>query len=274
MARAMWSGTISFGLVNVPVKMFPAVRDRDVHFHMLSKDGRCRLRRKLYCPETGDEFEWKDTARGAEVGPDQYVIITDEEIESLKPEASRAINITHFVELDEIDPVYYDRPYYLVPDEHGATAYTLLFKAMQHASKVGIARFVMRGKEYLAAIRPMKDDANVLCLETMRFADEIVHAADLPLPEHVHVERKQLDAASKLIGMLESEFDPEQYKPEYREKVAELIEKKASGEEIVTQEAAAAEAPNVMSLMRALEASVAEAKKTAKTRTTRRRKSA
>jgi DNA end-binding protein Ku len=276
MARAMWSGTISFGLVNVPVKMFPVIRDREIHFHMLSKDGRCRLRRKLYCPETGDEYEWRDTARGAEIGPDQYVIITDKEIESLKPEAARTINILHFVELDEIDPVYYDRPYYLVPDENGATAYTLLLKAMDHANKVGIATFVMRGKEYLAAIRPMKTgDANVLCLETMNFADEIAEASDLPLPEDVHVDRKQLEAASKLIGMLETEFKPSQYKAEYREKLAKLIERKAAGEEIVTQEPATAEAPNRMSLIRALEASVAEAKKSTKSRTTsRRRKSA
>ncbi|MCI0631143.1 MAG: Ku protein [Phycisphaerales bacterium] len=268
-SRAMWSGTISFGLVNVPVKMFPAVKDRDIHFHLLSKDGTCRLRRKLFCPETGDEFGYKDTARGIEVAPDQYVIVTDEELESIKPQAARTINIIHFVDLEEIDPIYYERAYYLAPDEHGATAYVLLLEAMKRANRVGIAKFVMRGKEYLAAIRPLE---NGLYLETMNFADEVVKPDELPLPKDVEVDRKQLEAANKLIDALEAEFNADQYRPEYRQRLAKLIDRKAAGEEIVTHEPAAEAAPT-MNLMKALQASLAEAKRES-TRRPRRRKSA
>src|SRR2546426_4331174 len=169
MSRAMWSGSITFGLVNVPIKLFPAVQDKDVHFHMLSKDGKCRLRRKLVCPETGKEYDFKETARGYEIAPDQYVIVHDEELRNLKPEAGRHIEITDFVDLEEIDPVYYNRPYWLAPDEKGAKAYQLLLNAMLETAKVGIAKFVMRGKEYLAAIRPRE---GALCLEIMNFAEE------------------------------------------------------------------------------------------------------
>jgi DNA end-binding protein Ku len=269
--RAMWSGTISFGLVNVPVKLYPALQDKDIHFHLLSKDGTCRLRRKLVCPETGDEYDYKDTARGFEVAPDQYIIVDQKELDSIKPEAARTIEIKHFVDLEQIDPVYYDRPYYLVPDEHGATAYRLLLEAMKKSNRVGIARFVMRGKEYLAAIRPMEE---ALCLETMHFADEVANPEELPVPRDLDLDRKQLDAAGKLIAVLETDFDPSAYKPEYRQRLTELIERKAAGEEIVTHEAAVQEAPNVMSLMRALEASVAEAKKASAGRKTRRRRTA
>lgn len=269
MPRAMWSGTISFGLVNVPVKLYTVLQDHDIHFHMLSKDGSCRLRRKLYCPETGDEFDWKNTARGAEVGPDQYVVVTDDELQSLKPKAARTIEIKHFVDLDQIDPIYYDRPYYLLPDEHGATAYELLLEAMKKANRVGIATFVMRGKEYLAAIRPMGD---VLCLETMNYADEIVDIESLA-PEHHRIDRKQLEAAYKLIEALETDFDPENYRNDYRDRVEELIKKKAKGQEVITQIPAEEEPPRVINLMKALEASIAEAKKPSHHRT-RRRKSA
>lgn len=164
MPRAMWSGSISFGLVNVPVRMYTAVRDRGVHFHRLSPDGTCRLRNKLVCPDTGQEFDFKDTARGYEIAPGQYVIMRDEELENLKPEAGRSIDIRDFVDLADIDPVYYDNTYYLAPDERGAKGYQLLLEVMKKQQKVGIAKFVMREKEYLAAIRPYK---NALVLETM-----------------------------------------------------------------------------------------------------------
>jgi len=254
----MWSGSISFGLVNVPVKLYPVLQDRDIHFHMMSKDGTCRLRRKLVCPETGEEYDFKDTVKGYEVSPDQYVIVNDEELKSLKPEASRAIDIKHFVELDQIDPVYYDRPYYLLPDENGAKAFQLLHEAMRRARKVGIATFVMRGKEYLAAIRPMGD---LLCLATMNFADEVIPPDDMPAPAHAKIDPKQLQIATKLIEALETDFDPEEYHSDYRERVTAMIEKKSRGEHIVVQAAAAEKTPRLKDLMKALEASVAQAKR-------------
>lgn len=254
----MWSGLISFGLVNVPVKLYPVLQDKDIHFHMMSKDGTCRLRRKLVCPDNGEEFDFKETAKGYEIAPDQYVIVEDEELKRLKPEASRAIDIKHFVELYQIDPVYYNRPYYLLPDENGAKAFQLLHEAMRRARKVGIATFVMRGKEYLAAIRPL---GQLLCLETMNFADEITPPEGMLAPADAKIDPKQLQVATKLIEALEKDFDPQEYHSDYRERMAALIEKKARGEHIVMPAAAAEKAPRLKDLMKALQASVAQAKR-------------
>src|SRR5687767_9402214 len=148
MSRAMWSGSISFGLVNIPVKLHTAVRNREVHFHLLTKDGTCRLRRKLVCPDDDKEkeYDYKDTTRGYELGPDQYVVIKDEELSALWPEARRTIDIQDFVGLSDIDPIYYEKAYYLMPDQNGTKAYRLLFEAMSRTKKVGIATFVMRHK--------------------------------------------------------------------------------------------------------------------------------
>jgi DNA end-binding protein Ku len=253
-ARAIWSGSITFGLVNVPVKMFTAVRDRGVHFHMLSDDGSCRLRRKLVCPETGKEYDFNQTARGFEIAPDQYVIVTDEEINSLKPEAGRTIDITDFVDLASIDPLYYSRPYYLAPDERGGKAYHLLHEAMTRSAKVGIATFVMRQKQYLAALRPMRE---ILCLEVMNYADEIVPLDDIPGVQRAgEADKRELSVAQRLIDALSGEFEPEKYRDDYREQLVQLIEKKAAGEEVVLQPARE-EPARIADLMEALEASLA-----------------
>ncbi len=260
MARAMWSGSISFGLVNIPIKLHSALRDRSIHFHMLSKDGQCRLRRKLVCPETGKEYDFDDTARGYEIAPDQYVLVDDIELKALKPDAGRSIDILDFVDLADIDPIYYDRPYYLAPDERGGKGYQLLLQAMKSAKKVGIAKFVMRGKEYLAALRPMGD---VLSLATMHFAEEIIPVAEqVDLPEAVAVNKKELDVAQRLIDALEAEFEPKKYKDDYRDKVQELLDRKAEGKEIITQASVEEDAPEVYNLMEALEKSLQRAKKT------------
>lgn len=258
MARAMWSGTISFGLVNIPVKLFAAVKDRDVHFHMLSKEGHCRLRRKLVCPDTGEEVQFKDTTRGIEIAPDEYVVVSDKELENLKPEAGRAIEIQDFVELKEIDPVYYDRPYYLVPDEKGKHAYRLLFEALSRSQKVGIAKFVMRAKEYLAALRPM---SNVICLETMRYQDEIVPADDVAGDAAGgKVNERELEAAERLIDALVNEFNPRKYHDEYRERVEHLVEQKAKGKQVKVQEAPEREPTRLINLMDALQKSIEAAR--------------
>jgi DNA end-binding protein Ku len=254
MARAIWSGSISFGLVNVPVKMFTAVRDRGVHFHMLSEDGTCRLRRKLVCPDTGKEYDFAQTARGFEIAPDQYVIINNDELNALKPEAARTIDITDFVDLARIDPVFYSRPYYLAPDERGGKAYHLLHEAMIRSGKVGIATFVMRQKQYLAALRPMQ---KILCLEVMNYADEIVPLDEIPGVEHAgEPDKRELQVAQRLIDALSGEFEPEMYKDEYREQLVQLIERKAAGEEVVLQPARE-EPERIADLMQALEASLA-----------------
>jgi DNA end-binding protein Ku len=256
MARAIWSGSISFGLVNIPVKLYTAVRDRDVHFNTLSSDGKCRLRRKLYCPETGKEFDYGETARGYEIAPDQYVIVTDEELEQLRPEKGRNIEIEHFVALDEVDPMLFDRPYYLVPDKKGSKPYRLLLEALDRSRKVAVARIVMRTKEYLTVVRPIKD---VLCIETLRYLDEVVPVDELSdVPEHFDIGDRELAMADQLIEHLTTEFKPEEFKDEFREKVQSLIEAKAAGEELVVQEPAdTGKRGNVINLMEALQRSLA-----------------
>jgi DNA end-binding protein Ku len=254
----MWSGTISFGLVNVPVKLYPAVMDRGIHFHMMSKDGSCRLRHKLVCPETGKEYDYKDTAKGYEIAPDQYVIVDPKELEDLKPEASRAIDIKSFTDVAEIDPLYYDRPYYLLPDEHGVKGYRLLVEAMARAKKVAIASFVMRGKEYLAAIRPA---SGTMCLQTMHYANEIVPPNSMKPPADVAVSAKELDVASRLVAALETDFDLAEYRDTYRERVAEYLERKAAGKKIVIAEPVDHRATRVTDLMKALEASINQARR-------------
>ena len=259
MARAIWNGVVSFGLVTLPVKIVAALRDRRVHLHMLTKDGQCRLRQKLYCPETGEEYDFKEAARGYEVAPDQYVILNEDELRDLEAETGHghAVQITDFVDMSEIDPIYYDRAYYLVPDELGTRSYHLLLKAMSERKKVGIGKVVMRNREYLVALRPM---GGVIGLETMRYADEVVPRTELGLPEEVHVDPKELDLAEQLIQALDREFDPSRYKDEYRERLTELIERKKEGEEIVTQEPAKTKKGEVINLMDALKKSLEQTK--------------
>jgi DNA end-binding protein Ku len=260
MARSIWSGNISFGLVNVPVKLFTAVRDQSVHFHMLSEDGRCRLRRKLYCPDTGEEYDFKHTARGYEIAPSQYVIIRDEELDKLRPEKGRTIEISDFVDLQDIDPIYYDRTYYLMPDAQGVKGYQLLLHAMRASGKVGIATFVMRRKEYLAALRPTE---KAILLETMHFSEEISQIGEeIDEPPKASLAKKELDVAEQLITALSGRFDPSKYEDAYTQKVRELVEAKAEGEEdLVLAEAGEPEAPPVYNLMEALEKSLQQTRR-------------
>lgn len=279
MARAMWSGSISFGLVNIPVKLFVAVREQNIHFHMLHDDDNARLQRKLVSSTTGKEVKNENIVRGYEVGSDEYVIVSDRELESLSPKASRTIEIHDFVKQDEIDPLYYDRPYYLAPGEHAAKSYRLLVAAMTKSKRVAIAKFVMRQKEYLAALRPID---GVISLTTMHFADEVLAAKEVEGISHdVKVDDREVKMAQHLIDQLSASFKPEKYHDEYRDRVMELIEKKTKGEKIVTQPAVAERPNRVVNLMAALEQSLAEAKKARSGKgaaparaTTKRRKSA
>jgi DNA end-binding protein Ku len=259
MPRSIWSGAISFGLVNVPVKLYSAVSRKTVRFNQLNAKTGNRIQQKRVDPETGEEVAYDDIVKGYELGRDRYVVLTPEELDALDPERTRTIDIEDFVDLDDIDPIYYDHPYHLVPDKGAAKAYGLLMEAMRDAGKVAIARVVLRSKEQLVAIRPAED---ALMMETMIFADEVVPASeidDLPDAKDLKVSDRELKMARQLIDSLSSEFEPERYHDEYREKVLDLIERKAQGEEIVVQ----AEAPKparVPDLMAALEASLAAVK--------------
>jgi DNA end-binding protein Ku len=255
--RPIWSGAISFGLVNVPVKLYSATSSKDVRFHQLDGKSKSRIKQKRVSVATGEEVPYEDLIKAYEIAPDNYVTITSEELDALDPKATKTIDIEDFVDLDQIDPVYYERPYYLVPDKGGQKAYALLRNAMRETNKVGIARVVLRTKQYLAAIRP-KDDA--LVMETMLFADEVnpLDELDLPGPD-VDVTDREEKMARSLIDSLTTDFEPDKYKDEYRARVLELIEQKASGQEIVVEESAE-EAPRVVDLMAALEASLAAVK--------------
>jgi DNA end-binding protein Ku len=256
----MWSGAISFGLVNVPVKLYSAVSRKTVRFHQLNAKTGHRIAQKRVDSVTGDEIPYEDIVKGYELTKERYVVITPDELEALDPEKSRTIDIEDFVDLEDIDPVYYDHPYYLVPDKGATKAYGLLLNAMEESGKVAVARVVLRSKEQLVAIRPAP--GNVLTMETMLFADEVVppeELDDLPEAKDLKASQRELTMAQQLIDSLSSDFEPGKYRDEYREKVLELIERKASGEEIAVQPEAP-EPKKVPDLMAALEASLAAVK--------------
>ncbi|CAN5661705.1 Ku protein [soil metagenome] len=257
-SRSMWSGSISFGLVNIPVKLFVAIREKNIHFHMLHDQDHARLQRKMVCSADGKEVHPEHIVKGYEVAPDQYVIVRDRELEALVPKASRTIEIQDFVDLEDIDPLYYDRPYYLAPGEHAAKSYKLLVEAMVKSKKVAIATFVMRQKEYLAALRPVN---GVICLTTMHFNDEVLPAKEVAGVSDVKVDDREVKMAQHLVDQLSADFKPSKYHDDYQERVMELIEKKAKGEQIVTQPAVAEKPHRVVNLMAALEQSLADAKK-------------
>lgn len=259
MARAMWSGAISFGLVNVPVKLYNAVSRKNVSFNQLEASTGARIKYKKVSAESGDEVPADQIVKGYEISKGQYVTVGDDELTALDPEAVRTIDIGGFVDLAEIDPIFYDSAYYLAPDGPSPKAYALLARAMEETHKVGIASFVMRSKQYLAAVRP-KDGR--LLLSTMVYADEVVDPAAIPELDAlagIDLPEKELAMAEQLIASLSEPFEPARYRDTHREAVLELIERKAAGEEIVVP-IAAPSAERVVDLMAALEASVAAAK--------------
>ncbi|HVL95633.1 MAG TPA: Ku protein [Solirubrobacteraceae bacterium] len=260
MPRSIWSGAISFGLVNVPVKVYSAVSPKTVRFHQLDSKTGTRISQRRVNPQTGEEVPYEDLVKGFELTRDRYVVIRPEELDAIAPEKSRTIDIEDFVDLAEIDPVYYDHPYWLVPDKGAAKAYALLVQAMREAGKVAIARVVLRNKEHLVALRP---SGGGLMMETMVFHDEVVPSDDLDellAAAETQASDREVGMAKQLIDSLTTAFDPERYRDSYREKVLELIERKAQGEEIAVQPEAPAPA-RVPDLMAALEASLAAVKK-------------
>lgn len=262
--RAIWSGSISFGLVNVPVKLYSAVKQKDVHFNQLEEKTGAHIKYKRVSEKTGKEVEYDDIVKGYEVAKGKYVTVSSEELESVAPEKTKTVDIEDFVDITEIDPIYYEKTYFLAPDGEGASkAYGLLLKAMEEQGRVAIGRFVMRTKEYLCAIRPYD---GILALETMYFPDEVVAKKDVPgVPERrSKVGDKELKIATSLIESLTTEFKPSAYKDTYRAALLKMIDKKAEGEEIVLPEEPEGEKAQVVDLLAALEASVEAAKKAKK----------
>jgi DNA end-binding protein Ku len=256
MARAIWSGSISFGLLNVPVRMYSAVARRNIALREIRESDSSRIKHRRVAEGTDEEVPYDEIIKAYELTPGQYVPLTKEEMEALSPEKTRAIEVKDFVDLDEIDPMYFDSPYYLGPADGAEKAYSLLAKAMAASGKVAIARFVLRNKEHLAAIRSAGE---VLTLTTMRFADEVVPAKELEiLPEKAQKPAKrEQEMAEQLIESLSTDFDPSAYHDEYREQLLALIEKKAEGKEIVAADVESPKATKAPDLMAALEESIA-----------------
>ncbi len=258
MARTIWTGSLSFGLVNIPVGLYTATKDKTIHFNQFEAGTSDRIRYKKVNERTGEEVENSRIERGVDVGAGEFVILSDGELDAAAPERSRTIEIDAFVDLGDIDPIYYRTTYFLAPHGDGAgKAYELLRSAMRESSRVGIATLVMRGKEYLVAVRPEDD---VLALETMYFADEVKDPTkELPdLESTGKVTGRELDTAKLLIDSMAADWDPTHYRDTYRTRLQELIEQKRQGNEIVV-ETAAPQATNVVDLMEALQASVAAA---------------
>jgi DNA end-binding protein Ku len=257
MPTAIWTGSISFGLVQVPVRLVGATKNRDVSFNQLEEGTGARIRYKKVSDATGDEVPPERIKRGYEISKGRYVMVDPDELDVLRPKGSHAIEIEEFVDLDEIDPLYFEQPYYLVPDARGVKPYKLLVEAMQEMSKVAIGRIIVRSKERLVAIRTVD---GMLCIETMRYADEVLPREGLvPGDDEVELTDRERAMARQLVESLASdEFHAEKYEDEYRKQVLDLIERKAAGEEIVAEPVVEAPA-KVLDLVAALEASLAKA---------------
>jgi DNA end-binding protein Ku len=258
MPRAMWKGAISFGLVTIPVAVYPATEEKTLRFNQLHDEDGGRIRYKRVCEKDGEEVSFEHIVKGYEVEKDRYVVLTDEDLNAIPVESSRAIDIHRFVDLEEIDPVMFKKSYYLVPEETGAKAYALLREAMADDGRVGIAKVSFRDKEHLAALR-FKDDAFVL--ETMYWPDEIREADFGGVDVSAKIRGQELEMAKQLIDSLSGEWDPEEYADEYRQAVLQIVEAKLNGQEI--EVVAPEPTAKVVDLMEALKASVAAAKKQA-----------
>ena len=260
MARAIWTGSISFGLLNVPVRLYSAVARRNIALREIRDSDSARIKHRRVAEGTDEEVPYENIVKAYEITPGQYVPLDKDEMSALAPEKTRAIEVQDFVDLEEIDPIYFDSPYYLGPAAGAEKAYALLAKAMEASGKVAVSRFVFRTKEHLAALRSTD---GVLTLTTMRFADEVVPAGELgdALPEKApKVNKREQEMAEQLIESLSTEFDPSAYRDEYRDQLLALIERKAEGKDIVAPETEEPEATKAPDLMAALEESIAAVK--------------
>ncbi|HLQ71164.1 MAG TPA: Ku protein [Bacillota bacterium] len=257
--HTMWKGTISFGLVNIPVKMHAATENKDIKLRQLHKECRTPIKYERTCPNCDKEVTNEDIVKAYEYAKNKFVILDKEELDALrKEESDKAVEIVDFVKLEEIDPIYFEKSYYLSPNEGGSKAYSLLRTALEDTGKIGVAKMMIRSKEQLAVIRIYK---NTLVVETIHYPDEVRATADVPnVPEAETTEKKELDTAKMLIDQLTTEFDPEKYTDEYRTALMELIEEKKNQDETTTAPEKA-KPDNVTNLMDALQASLDKAKK-------------
>ena len=260
MARAIWSGAISFGMVNIPVKLYGATESKDINFHLLHATCGTRLKQMRWCPTDEVEVPWSETVRGYEYAKGQYVTLTDEDFEKLPLPSRHTIDLTAFIAESEIDPIHYERSYYLEPDERGEKPYALLLKALEKKNLAAVATITIRKKEQLCAIRPR---SGVILLETLYYPDEIRQAPEVDLAR-VRVSDRELDMAFTLIELLRKPFDPEEYHDHYREALQQVIEAKLEGSEVVT--APSGHDTKVIDLADALRRSVEKARKGGKSK--------
>jgi DNA end-binding protein Ku len=271
--RALWKGAITFGLISIPVRLYSAVQEKSLKFHLLHEADGGRIKYKRECAKCGKEVSWDDIVKGYEYSKDHYVILTDEELQSLDIDSIRAIDVVAFVPLEDIDPIYFNKTYYVAPDASGLKAYRLLSEALEAEGQVGVAKVALREKEHLATIR-LKED--VFVLETMYWPDEIREPEFEELDKKVDIRDNEVKMARQLIQQLSSEFKPEEFQDEYRVALEKLVEQKIEGAEITVAEPVAEEPTKVVDLMEALKASVDQAKKSrtssSKKKTTARKK--
>lgn len=260
MARALWKGAITFGLVSIPVEVHTAVRDRQLHFHMLTAKDKSRVRMQRVSEKTGRAVEWSDLVKGYEYTKGRYVVLTPKDFEAAALEKTRTIDIMDFVKSDDVDDRFFDTPYYLTPAAGGERAYVLLRETIRDAGRIGIAKFVLREKLHLTALEVIED---ALVLSTLRFADELVDTAEYKFPKASGVKASEMRMAKMLVNELASEWKPEQYTDEYRENLLRIIEAKRKGKEADLEELTEEPTGKVVDLMERLRASL-EGKKGAK----------
>lgn len=260
MARAIWKGAINFGLVHIPISLWKATRPQDIRFHMLHRDDLAPVRQKRFCSVEQKEISNDEIVKGYEISKGEFVTVEPEELEALEPENSHSIDIEDFVDLVDVDPVYYETAYYLSPDKGAAKPYSLLVAAMEESGKAAIARFVMRTKQHLVIMRPME---NVIGMSTLFYADEVMAPADVPsVPSDTHLTDQELQMAIRLIDSMSRDFEPERYADTYREQVVEMLEQKAKGKKI-SMPSPKEEPARVIDLVSALQASLGETSKPA-----------
>ena len=261
MPRSFWSGSINFGLVHIPVKLYTATRQKDVRFRELHDKDAAPLRQKRICSADGEEVAYEHVVKGFEISKDHFVVIKPEELEALEKidkKAPHAIDIEAFVDLNEIEPIYYEKTYYVMPDKNAAKPYALLVQAMREANMAAIARIRIRTKESVAALRVIN---NAVCLSTLFYADEVVGLDEFDdvLPDASRADKREIQLATQIISSMSREFDPSEYKDDFRERVLEMIERKADGETIQAPSGEKQPAAKVVDLMAALQASLAVA---------------
>ena len=256
--RPLWKGAITFGLISIPVRLYSAVQEKSLKFHLMHEEDGGRIKYERVCSKCGKKVSWDDLVKGYEYSKDHYVTFSDEELEGLDVDSIRAIDVVAFVPLEDIDPIYFNKTYYVAPEAAGLKAYKLLADALEAEGQVGVAKVALREKEHLATVR-LKDD--VFVLETMHWPDEIRQPEFEELGKKVKVQDSEVKMARQLIQQLSSEFDPEEFTDEYRGKLEQLVQAKVEGEEVTIAPAPQEEPTKVVDLMEALKASVAEAKK-------------